>query len=276
MKVLNIADNLLASLENETLSEDETINYFRKNQKLLKSNIKQAYSKYRVEDLTKVVERVFPEIISKKDLILSNKQWLTETIDQLSDKLISIYSFVPEVTIVPCIGLFAASGWASKERGHHVFIALEFPHSNMDIILAHEVAHAMSQDTWEIVLDGFYREGHAVYVSSMLFPGHGEEEYLFMSQELHHRCLEWKEANGEKILNDSTERLKVLNRLHKFYFTTGHNPDYPNIGYVVGYHFVKYLNRKHSLPDLLDFSLKRKRMLAEFTEFIKKADSSIG
>ncbi|MCK4399576.1 hypothetical protein KAV46_01215, partial [Candidatus Bathyarchaeota archaeon] len=192
---------------------------------------------------------------------------------EVSEKVVSVYGSVPEVVIVPCVGLFVASGWASKEGGHHVFIALEFPHRNMDIILAHEVAHAVSQDTWDNVLDGFYREGHAAYVSSVLFPGHGDEEYLFMSKELYRKCLEWMEANREKILKDSVEPLKVLNRQHKFYFTTGYSPDYPNIGYVIGYHYVKHLNRKHSLPELLDFGLKKKEKETEFEEFINDADS---
>lgn len=235
IKVLDIAANLLASLENGTLSEDEALHYFMDNQRLLRSNIEQAYAKYGEEDLAWVVRRVFPEIIGKRELILSNQRRLTEIKDQVSEKVGSVYGSVPEVVIVPCVGLFVASGWASKEGGHHVFIALEFPHRNMDIILAHEVAHAVSQDTWDTVLDGFYREGHAAYVSSVLFPGHGDEEYLFMSKELYRKCLEWMEANREKILKDSVEPLKVLNRHHKFYFTTGYNPDYPNIGYVIGY-----------------------------------------
>lgn len=221
IKVLDIAANLLASLENGTLSEDEALHYFMDNQRLLRSNIEQAYAKYGEEDLAWVVRRVFPEIIGKRELILSNQRRLTEIKDQVSEKVVSVYGSVPEVVIVPCVGLFVASGWASKEGGHHVFIALEFPHRNMDIILAHEVAHAVSQDTWDTVLDGFYREGHAAYVSSVLFPGHGDEEYLFMSKELYHKCLEWMEANREKILKDSIEPLKVLNRHHKFYFTTG-------------------------------------------------------
>ncbi|MCK4582708.1 hypothetical protein KAU18_05275 [Candidatus Bathyarchaeota archaeon] len=273
IKVLDIAANLLASLENGMLSEDEALHYFMDNQRLLRSNIEQAYAKYGEEDLVWVVRRVFPEIIGKRELILSNQRRLTEIKDQVSEKVVSVYGSVPEVVIVPCVGLFVASGWASKEGGHHVFIALEFPHRNMDIILAHEVAHAVSQDTWDTVLDGFYREGHAAYVSSVLFPRHGDEEYLFMSKELYHKCLEWMEANREKILIDSIEPLKVLNRHHKFYFTTGYSPDYPNIGYVIGYHYVKHLNRKHSLPELLDFGLKKKEKETEFEAFINDADS---
>lgn len=273
IKVLDIAANLLASLENGTLSEDEALHYFMDNQRLLRSNIEQAYAKYGEEDLAWVVRRVFPEIIGKRELILSNQRRLTEIKDRVSEKVVSVYGSVPEVVVVPCVGLFVASGWASKEGGHHVFIALEFPHRNMDIILAHEVAHAVSQDNWDTVLDGFYREGHAAYVSSVLFPGHGDEEYLFMFKELYHKCLEWMEANREKILKDSIEPLKVLNRHHKFYFTTGYSPDYPNIGYVIGYHYVKHLNRKHSLPELLDFGLKKKEKETEFEGFINDAGS---
>lgn len=272
INVLDIAANLLASLENGTLSEDEAFHYFESNKRLLRGNIEQAYVKYG-EDMAGVVRRVFPEIIGNRELILSNWQRLNGIIEQVSERVASVYGIVPEVVVVPCVGLFVASGWASKELRHHVFIALEFSHKNMDIILAHEVAHTLSQDTWETVLDGFYREGYAAYVSSVLFPGHSDEEYLFMSEELYHRCLEWIETNKEQILKDSTEPLKVLNRHHKFYFTTGYSPDYPNIGYVIGYHYVRHLNRKYSLPELRGFGLKKKEKETEFEEFINDACS---
>lgn len=273
IKVLDIAANLLTSLENGTLTEDEALQYFMDNKKLLRNNFEQAYAKYREEDLTEIVKRVFPEIIGKRELILSNQRQIFEVKDQILEKVVSVYGSVPQVVIVPCIGLFVASGWASKEGGHKVFIALEFLHRNIGVMLSHEVAHAISRDTWDTVLDGFYREGHAVYVSSVLIPKQGNEGYLFMSKELYHECLEWMGANSEKILEDSAEPLKVLNRHHKFYFTTGYNPHYPNIGYVIGYHYVKYLNRKYSLPELLDFGLKKKEKEKEFREFLSDAGS---
>jgi hypothetical protein len=130
----------------------------------------------------------------------------------------------------------------------------------------------MSQDIWNTVLDGFYREGYATYFSSMLFPGYNDEEYLFMSRELYKKCLVWMELNWEKILKDCVDPLEVLNIHHKFYFTTWHNPDYPNIGYVIGYHYVKHLNNKYSLTDLVDFGLKKEEKEREFVKYIKNAE----
>jgi hypothetical protein len=141
IKVFDVSVNLLDSLESEKLSESELLHYFRDNQRLLRNNIEQAYFKYKENDLAEIVRRVFPEIISYKDLILSNRRLLAKIIDHISEKIISILGSAPNVIVVPCVGLFVASGWASTEGGHHVFIALEWPHRNMDIILAHEVAH---------------------------------------------------------------------------------------------------------------------------------------
>jgi len=274
IKVLGVTTNLLASLENETLTEENALHYFMDNKRLLGDCLEQAYAKYKEKDITRIVKRVFPKIIGKRELILSNQRRIFEFKDLISEKLVSFYDSIPELIIIPCVGLFVASGWAKKEEKNSIFIALEFPHTKMDIILAHEIAHALSQDKWDTVLDGFYREGHAAYVSSKLFPGHCNEEYLFMSEELYRRCIEWMGANREKILEDSAEPLEVLNRHHKFYFTTGYNPHYPNIGYVIGFHYVKHLNRKYSLPELLGFSLKKKDNEKEFKDFISD-DSSL-
>ena len=169
---------------------------------------------------------------------------------------------IPDVVLVPCVGLFSAGGWADEiNETHHIFIALEMPHENMDIILTHEIAHGISEDTWDTVLDGFYREGHAVYVSSVLCPGHDEEEYLMMDKERYIRCLDWMDKNRDKIYEDSTKPLKVLNEHHKFYFTTGYSV-YPNIGYVIGYKYLQYLNKKHTIDELRTFGKQesKKRM----------------
>jgi len=185
------------------------------------------------------------------------------------DKIESAYnSNIPDVFLVPCIGLFSTGGWADKIDGeYHIFIALEFTHENMDIILAHEIAHGISEDEWNTVLDGFYREGHASYVSSVLCPGHDEEDYLFMDKERYMSCLYWMDKNRNNIYEDSFKTLKVLNKYHRFYFTTGYS-DYPNIGYVIGYKYLNYLNKKYTINELRTFGKKVNEKKMEFEEFI--------
>jgi hypothetical protein len=64
---------------------------------------------------------------------------------------------------------------------------------------------------------------------------------------------------------------------HKFYFTTGHNPDYPNIGYVIGYLYLAHLHGKHTLQELRTFGVRDRPNQAEFASFISAwtRDSSV-
>jgi hypothetical protein len=175
---------------------------------------------------------------------------------------------LPDVILVPCIGLFSAGGWADKIDGvHHIFIALEMPHENMDVIMTHEIAHGISEDDWNTVLDGFYREGYAAHVSSVLCPGRNEEEYLLMDKERYMRCLDWIGKNRNRIYEDSFKALKVLNEYHMFYFTTGYS-DYPNIGYVIGCKYLQYLSKKYTMNELRTFGKIVSENEGEFKTFI--------
>jgi hypothetical protein len=73
--------------------------------------------------------------------------------------------------------------------------------------------------------------------------------------------------NRDKIFEDSSKALKVLNEFHKFYFTTGYSV-YPNIGYVIGYKYLQYLNKKHTIDELRSFGKQDSKKRSEFREFI--------
>lgn len=269
IKDLDIIRNIIESIYEGELTEEKLLLYFENNKAVLKSNIEQAFIKYKKEKLNEIVRDNFNKYLENKELILSNNRSYSVVKDQVVNNIERAYDDnIPDVVLVPCIGLFSAGGWADEiNEIHHIFIALEMLHENMDIILTHEIAHGISEDTWSTVLDGFYREGHAVYVSSVLCPGHDEEEYLMMDRERYMRCLDWMDKNRDKIYEDSSKALKVLNEFHKFYFTTGHSV-YPNIGYVIGYKYLQYLNKNHTIDELRSFGKQDSKKRSEFREFI--------
>jgi hypothetical protein len=269
IKDLDIIRNIMESIHEGDLVEEILLIYFENNKVVLKSNIEQAFIKYNKDKLNEIVRDNFNKYLENKELILSNNRSYSVVKDQAVNNIELAYDGnIPDVVLVPCIGLFSAGGWADEINGmYHIFIALEMHHENMDIILTHEIAHGISEDTWNTVLDGFYREGHAVYVSSVLCPGHDEEEYLMMDKERYVRCLDWMEKNRDKIYEDATKALKVLNEHHKFYFTTGYSV-YPNIGYVIGYKYLQYLNKKHTIDELRTFGKQDSKKKSEFMEFI--------
>jgi len=269
---LDIVSNIISSLKNGDLSEEKLLKYFEDNKILLENNIEQAFYRYKGKNLSQFVADKFNDYIKNKELIISNHERFSAIRDKVIEKIAAAYSSdIPTVVLVPCIGLFSAGGWADEIDGtYHIFIALErLPKDfNMDILLTHEIAHGISEDKWEIVLDGFFREGYATYVSSVLCPGQNEEKYLYMDKELYMKCLDWIDKNRNRIYEDSDKTLKVLNDYHKFYFTTGYNKNYPNIGYVVGYEYLKYLNKKYTINELRTFGKKESPNKSEFKEFI--------
>ena len=269
IKELDIIGGIIESIKNGDLTEEELLLYLENNKTILRSNIEQAFIKYKKEKLNEIVRDIFNKYLVNEALILSNDGRFSAVRDQVIDSIESAYDDgVPDIVLVPCLGLFSAGGWADKIGDeHHIFIALEMPHENMDILLTHEIAHGISEDDWNTVLDGFYREGYAAVVSSVLCPGHNEEEYFFMEKERYMRCLDWIDQNRNKIYEDSFKALKVLNEYHRFYFTTGYS-DYPNIGYVIGYKYLQYLNKKHAINELRTFGKNISENESEFKEFI--------
>lgn len=203
-----------------------------------------------------------------KELILSNREEFSEVRDQLIDKVKRAFVDIPELFLVPCIGLFSSNGWAQElDEKHHICIALEFPHEHMGITLAHEIAHSLIEANYSTILDGLYNEGYATYVSSILYQGYNEEEYLFKDREWYLGCLGWIDRNRSKILEESVKAFKVLDEHHLFYFGGG-NVNYPRIGYAIGYGYLKFLNEKYTIEELRSFGKKESKNESEFREFI--------
>jgi hypothetical protein len=269
IKELDIIGSIMESIKTGDLTEEELLLYFENNKTILRINIEQAFVKYEKEKLNEIVRDNFNKILENKELTLFNYGRFSVVRDQVIDDVESAYDDdLPDVILVPCIGLFSAGGWADKIDGvHHIFIALEMPHENMDVIMTHEIAHGISEDDWNTVLDGFYREGYAAHVSSVLCPGRNEEEYLLMDKERYMRCLDWIGKNRNRIYEDSFKALKVLNEYHRFYFTTGYS-DYPNIGYVIGCKYLQYLSKKYTMNELRTFGKIVSENEGEFKTFI--------
>jgi len=272
IKEIVIIGQIIALLTSGTLTEQDLVQYFEANKAILKSNIEQATYSYKKDTIEELVSENYPRYLEDKSLILSNYKRFSEAKGKTIESMNRIYgSNIPEVLIVPSIGLYSNGGWAQDVDGkHYVCVALERLPESMDIVvlLTHEITHAISEIDWSTVLDGFYNEGHATYVSSVLTPGYDDEEYLYMSKEMYNSCLVWIDANRDKIADDAGKKLEVMNEYHKFYFTTRYNVNHENIGYLIGYEYLKYLNKKYSLRELLIFDLNAAVNRREFKEFI--------
>ncbi|UCH63705.1 MAG: hypothetical protein JSU77_04460 [Fidelibacterota bacterium] len=272
IKEIVIIGKIITLLTSGTLTEQDLVQYFNANKAILNSNIEQAVYSYKKDTLGELVSENYSRYLEDKALILSNYERYSEAKEKAIESMNRAYgSNIPEVLIVPCIGLYANAGWAQDvDDKHYVCLALErLPENrNIEILLAHEIGHAISEIDWSTVLDGFYNEGHATYVSSVLVPGYSDEEYLHMSREMYNSCLDWIDANRDKIAADAGEKLEVMNEYHKFYLTTRYNVNHENIGYLIGYEYLKYLNKKYSLRELLAFDLNAAANRREFQEFI--------
>lgn len=272
IKELVIIGEIITLLNTGNITEEKLVQYFENNKTLLRNNIEQAIIKYKKDNLSDIVKDIYPKYLENKEQILSNSERFSVINNQVVEKFTSTYgNDIPDLVLVPCIGLFAPGGWADKIDGtYHIFVALERLKENfaLDILLTHEIAHGISEDKWEIVLDGIFREGYATYVSSVFCPGHNEEVYLYMKKEFYRKCITWIDKNRDRIYEDSGKPIEVMNKYHKFYFTTSYNSDYPNIGYVIGYEYLKYLNKKYTLDELCTFGIKESKNESEFKEFI--------
>jgi hypothetical protein len=264
IKELDIIGSIIESLKRGDLTQEKLLLYFQNNSALLRNNIESAYVRYGKENLHELVKDNFARYFEHEELVLSNRKEFSVVKDQVIDKVKRAFDNIPELFLVPCLGLFSSNGWAQELEGkRHICLALEFPHEHMDITLAHEIAHGLSEGNWSTVLDGLYNEGYATFVSSLLYPGHNEEEYFFMDKEWYLGCLDWLDRNRHKILEDSVKAFKVLDEYHLFYFGGG-NADCPRIGYVIGYEYLKFLNEKYSLKELQGFGIRAEEMESEF------------
>ncbi|TFG45015.1 MAG: hypothetical protein E4H40_08750 [Candidatus Brocadiia bacterium] len=269
---LDIAGGVIDLLDHDDLTEARLLRYFESNASLLKQNISQAKAKYQEDTIGGIVKLNFPRYIQNSALILSNHKRFAAVKDHVIEKLSKTYgNNLPAVVLVPCLGLFSAGGWADPINGtHHIFIALErLPEDfQMEILLAHEITHAISEIDRDTVLGGFYNEGYATYVSSVLYPGHNEETYFFSLEKIKYDSyLDWIDKHRDKIYQDSGEPFVVLDEIHKLYFTSSFS-DYPNIGYVIGFKYLEYLNRGYTLQELRTLGMNESENRKAFKAFI--------
>jgi hypothetical protein len=273
VRELDIAGAIVESLNRGRLTEEQLVLYFEENRRLLAQNIRQAQAKHEEEDVGRLVAAAYPRYVEDRALIASNYERFSTVKDQVTERIRDAFGeAIPSVVLVPSLGLYSAAGWADTiDATRHIFVALErFSEEDvaMDILLTHEIVHGISEVDVSTVRGGFYDEGYATYVPSVLYPGRAEESYFFdMDEERYDRYLEWIEQNREQILEDSEEPFVVLDDVHKLYFTTSFS-DYPNIAYVIGFKYAEFLNQRYTLAELRTFGMNDSRNREEFREFI--------
>jgi hypothetical protein len=271
---LDIIGELIESLRRDELTREQLLSYTKDNAHILKSNAEQALMQYKVETIDEAVDVNLPRYVADKEHILANYAAFARAADQVTDQVARIYEHdLPEIVLVPCIGLYTNGGWRQQvEERSYVCVALELERLatdvHLDILLAHEVAHGIAETKWDTVLDGFYGKGHATCISSALCPGHPEEAYFHTDRAWLDSCKDWIEANRERIRRDAPPPLQVLDPHHKFYFTTGLNPDYPNIGYLIGALYLEDLHTEHTLQELRTYARTDEPNQATFAAFI--------
>ena len=272
---LEIAGGVIAALKNDTLTVEMLSAYFEKNSELLRNNIQQGLGRYKTDTVGETVTMNFEKYIQNKDRIISNWDKFASAKDRVSEKIAATFGEdIPAVVLVPCVGLMANGGWADNIDGtHYIFVALEIIPPQIDIgaLLVHEITHAISEVGWDILLDGLYNEGYATYVSYELSPGMPFSVYFMMSPDMLANCYTWMNDNRETMAADSGKPLAVMNDMHKFYLTTSFT-DYPNLGYVVGFEYIKHLRKTHTLEELRTFAMDVDANRAAFTEFLKNAE----
>jgi len=268
IKTLDICGSVIESLDRGDLTEDELLRYFHNNAALLNNSIESAYVRYGTRSLPELAKNNLSRCFESKEIILSNKTKFSTVSEQVIDKVKAAFTVIPEMHLVPCLGLFSANGWAQEvDQKRYICLALEITHEHMEIILAHEIAHGLGKEIYRTILNGFYNEGFATYVSSFLIPGYSEGAYLLYGQDWYLGCLNWIDANRSKILEDSARAFQVLDEHHLYYFGSS-NVNHPRVGYAIGYEYLKFLGEKYTLDELRTFGEGENQNTDEFKQFI--------
>lgn len=266
--ILDVITPVIDSLRAETLTEEQLLKYFETNREMLKENIFQATLRHHDSDLASLVHTLYPKYIENKETIIDNYQNFFEEAEGVSRDLVDTFGLdIPEVKFVPVLGLYANGGWTGS---HQIYAALERvpPGYDIGMLLIHESTHAISEIAEGTVLDEFYNEGFASYVTSVLRPGYPPELYIFISPETYQENIEWFLNHQEKILTDAMMDMTVLDDNHKFYFSSSFTP-YPSLGYIIGLEYCKHLNERYSLPELRVYGNDREKNGESFRNWLQ-------
>ena len=122
----DISSGIVTSLKNGTLTEEQLLGYFSANQNMLSENITQAESRHGVHGLPELVSKLFPKYLEDRDAIVQSFADYPAMRDDIIGEFTHLLgSNIPEVHIVPALGLYANGGWAS---GRMVVLALDNVH----------------------------------------------------------------------------------------------------------------------------------------------------
>ena len=117
--------------------------------------------------------------------------------------------------------------------------------------------------------DAATQEGFATYVASLVTPGLAEEEYFYVPRETYEKNLNWIGEHREKILEDSARSLTIGGTLHRFYFGWSRS-EYPTVGYMAGYQYIRHLHQTYTLQELLTFGTTEQNAV-EFENFWRES-----
>ena len=171
-----------------------------------------------------------------------------------------------EVPVVVFVGMGTSNGWVTPLGGRAtVFLAAELaaPPPFEAVLIAHELTHAAQHlltPTWEAAdypLGAHaFAEGLATHLSSLAYPGHADDEYLWFDS-IHQQWLRdceqaWPTAAAalQQVLDEpcggAAERRFFASR------SAGENAAVPTrFGYYAGWRIVRDLAPKMTVADLL-------------------------
>ena len=87
IKELDIIGGIIESIKNGDLTEEELLLYLENNKTILRSNIEQAFIKYKKEKLNEIVRDIFNKYLVNEALILSNDGRFSAVRDQVIDSI---------------------------------------------------------------------------------------------------------------------------------------------------------------------------------------------
>jgi hypothetical protein len=265
----DIAEQLIVAGGVDEISPARLVEYYRTNRSLLERHLDAALKTQALASIDELAARTSQRLTDGWQGVLANYYHLQAVLPRVRDMLSSTAIGLRNLSIVVTVGAYQAGGWAEQSNGgDRILLAIEVSAENPDILVAHEAAHLIGWVPWSTVLDGFINEGFASFASSVLCPGHPLSDYLIISGADYKRYTEWIRKNGTKLSADKGKPLTPLNPEHKFYFTTSFNPECPNIGYIVGFHFMKWLWDRKSVDLSGKWTMTSETAAFEFDRFL--------
>ncbi len=189
-------------------------------------------------------------------------------------RVADVYGRRPDCDVVLVAGLRRPEGYSRFDRGRNtVFVALDHPAAladvdHFEVILAHELTHALRDPTPEVQVDyggwsamshddfvarypfreHFVSEALATSFSERAYPGKQARRYVFFDED----DYAWCERNRRVIADRILEALRRGESYRTFYAEESVAPGSPDCcDYYLGFHLGRYLLAHHAPADLV-------------------------